>query len=151
VIFLAVINAPAGAIGVFGQWQDSDDYGSGYGLGLKKKYQIIPVIAAEARVSWLNYGTEGQRQGFDMFPLEAVGRARIAFLYGGLGVGYYLTTGGSSPDSSFGTFLFGGTEFTLFGLGAFAELRYLHLEPGGDRAANLNGLGASVGVILPLF
>ena len=151
VIFLAVCTAPANAIGVFAQWQDSKDADSGYGLGLKHKFQIVPIFAVEARASWLSYGSSGRWGEFDMFPLEAVGRAKLGLLYGGVGLGYYLFSGDNSPDSSVGASILGGGEFTLFGLGAFAELRYLFLEPGGKWGRNLNGFGANVGVVLPFF
>jgi hypothetical protein len=145
----------AHAIGAFLQWQDAGDMDSGFGFGLKKKFQIIPIVAVEARASWLHYDQSGRYPDLDMFPLEAVGRAKLAFFYGGLGVGYFINTGDDSPKNSLGWSIVVGGEFTLFGLGAFAEGRYLFLEPdekdsiGGSR--DMGGLGANVGVILPFF
>jgi hypothetical protein len=54
------------------------------------------------------------------------------------------------PDNSVGGFLGAGVDFSLGGLGAFAELRYLLLEPGGTYGGDLSGFGANVGVTLPI-
>ncbi len=146
--------APASAFSPFLQVQNSTDMDTGYGIGLKRKFQIIPILAAEARVSW--YYTDGGESWADLntFPLEFVGRLKFGFLYGGLGAGYYIFSGHDRPENSFGGFVFGGAEFALFGLGAFVEIRWLQLDPseteavGGNR--DLSGIGGNVGVTIPI-
>jgi hypothetical protein len=147
---LVISATPASALGVFSHWQDSEDMSSGFGFGLKHKFQIVPIVAIEARGAWINYGSEGRWPDLDMFPLEIAGRAKFGLFYGGLGTGYYLFSGDFKSDDEVGGFIFTGAEFTLLGLGAFAELRYLTLEPGGDYGRDLTGFGASLGVILPI-
>ena len=148
--FLTAGATGADAIGVFAEWQDSKDANSGFGLGVGHKFQIIPIVAAEARVSWIRY--DG---GLDMFPLEALGRAKLGLFYAGAGIGYYIFSADFAPKNTVGGFLMGGGEFTLLGLGAFAELRYLFLEPDNDDIIggkiDMGGFGALVGVILPFF
>jgi hypothetical protein len=146
---LAISATPASALSVFGQWQNAEDMESGFGLGLKHKFQIIPIISIEARASWINYNAKGNWPDLNMYPLEAAGRVKFGLFYGGLGIGYYLFSGDDfKPDDKVGGFLFAGAEFTLFGLGAFAEARYLSLEPGGDYGRDMSGFGASIGVII---
>ena len=87
-----------------------------------------------------------------MFPLEAFGRAKFGMFYGGLGLGYYVMSGDYAPKNTVGGFGALGIEFTLAGLGAFGEVRYLYLEPEFDDLpgnADMNGMGAALGVILP--
>ena len=142
---------PTHAIGVFGQWQDSKDADSGYGLGIKHAFSIIPVISVEARASWLRYSGDDGATDLDMFPLEAFGRAKIGMFYGGVGLGYYIFSGDYSPKNSLGGFAAAGIEITILGLGAFGELRYLYLEPDLDTggSVDMSGIGANIGVTLP--
>ena len=139
---------PAHAIGIFGQWQDSDGE-SGYGLGLKHEFSIIPIISIEARASWLRYSNDVA--DLDMFPLEAFGKAKLGMFYGGVGLGYYIMSGDYAPKNTAGGFAALGIEFTLGGLGAFGEVRYLYLEPDMEAGGTveMSGVGANVGVILP--
>ena len=155
VCLLAIPAGTASALSPFVQVQNSTDMDTGYGIGLKRKFQIIPILSAEARASW--YYTDGGDKWADLntFPLELVGRLKFGFLYGGLGAGYYIFSGDDfKPENSFGGFVFAGAEFGLFGLGAFAELRWLQLEPdeveaiGGSR--DMSGVGGNVGVTLPI-
>jgi len=150
-LILFVISAcavPAQAIGIFGQWQDSDGE-SGYGLGIKKNFSIIPIISIEARASWLRYSNDAS--DMDMFPLEAFGRASLGMFYGGVGLGYYIMSGDLAPKNSFGGFGAAGIELSLAGLGVFGELRYLYLEPDHELGGTveMSGIGANVGVTLP--
>ena len=153
--FLTAGVTSADAVGVFAQWQDANDMDSGFGFGVKHKFQIIPVIAIEARASWLHYDGSKGFATTDLFPLEAVGRAKLGLFYGGIGLGYYIATGDPlALKNSLGYSFLAGAEFTLFGLGAFAEGRYLLLEPdekniGGTR--DMGGFGVNVGVVLPFF
>ena len=137
---------PAKAVNIFAQWQDTKDLDSGFGLGVGHKFQIIPIVSVEGRISYLRF--DKNSVGLNMFPFEALGRAKLGLFYGGVGLGYYFFSGDFKPDNSFGGFIAGGIEFTLFGLGAYGELRYLLLEPDGG---NLNGFGAGLGVVLPFF
>jgi len=145
---LAVLAAsPAQAVGLFAQWQDSQDAGSAYGLGAKQIFlALLPIVDLEARVSWLHYDGDELPSSFEAFPLEAVGTIRFgSALYGGLGVGYYLFSGDVAPDDAVGGFVAGGASFGLGGTRAFAEVRYLLLEPeGGD----MSGVGLHVGAAL---
>lgn len=151
---LAASAAPVAALGAFAHWQNSKDADSGFGFGLKHKFQIIPVFSAEARATWVGYGSSGSLESLNMYPLEAIGKAKLGLLYGGAGVGYYLFSGDLSPKSSVGGTVLAGGEFTLFGLGAFAEGRYLFLEADEDEffggKIKMDGFGASVGVIVPI-
>lgn len=153
VVLLAIVfggvmatSKPAHALGIFLQWQDTDNGGSSYGLGLKHKFSIVPLFGIEARASWLKFDDLGP-ENVDMFPLEAFGRFKMGLFYVGGGLGYYLFSGDIKPDDTVGGFGAGGAEFTLFGLGGFAELRYLVLKPTG---IDLSGFGANAGVILPI-
>jgi len=141
-------------MGTWCHWQNSDDMDSGFGFGLKHKFQIVPVFSAEARATWVGYGSKGSFESLNMYPLEAIGRAKLGLLYGGVGIGYYLFSGDSSPKASVGGTILAGGEFTLLGLGAFAEGRYLFLEADEDDSSGdkrkLDGFGASLGVIIPV-
>ncbi len=141
---------PARAIGIFAQWQDSKDADSGYGVGLKKSFSIIPIISVEARASWLRYSGDGS-ENLDMFPLEAFGRVSLGMFYGGVGLGYYIMSGDNAPKNSLGGFAAAGIEIGLAGLGVFGELRYLYLEPDHELGGtvDMSGIGANVGVTLP--
>lgn len=153
---LVMLTLPAtagGSIGAFAQWQNTTDMDGGPGVGLKYNIQFLPIISFEARASWLRLHGGGRWADANAFPLEAVGRAKLGLLYGGVGGGYYIFSGDDfPPKNSLGTFILGGAEFSLLGLGAFSELRYLILKPdekenvGGSR--DLSGIGANVGIIL---
>ena len=147
----ATFTAPVHAIGVFGQWQDSKDANSGYGLGLKHEFGIIPMIGIEARASWLRYSEENSDENMDVFPLEAFGKVKLGMFYGGIGLGYYIMSGDYSPDSSLGGFAALGIDFGLGGLGVFGEVRYLYLEPDVETggSVDMSGIGANLGVTLP--
>lgn len=150
-ILAATVISPASAIGVFGQWQDSKDADSGYGLGLKHEFGIIPMIGIEARASWLRYSEENSDENLDTFPLEAFGKVKLGMFYGGIGLGYYIMSGDYSPDSSLGGFAALGIDFGLGGLGVFGEVRYLYLEPDVETggSVDMSGIGANLGVTLP--
>ncbi len=141
---------PANAIGIFGQWQDSNDVDSGYGLGLKHQFGIIPIISIDARASWLRYSGD-EDANLDMFPLEVFGRVKLAMFYGGVGLGYYIMSGDFAPNSSPGGFAALGIDISLASLGVFGEVRYLYLEPDLDvgGSVDMSGVGANIGVTLP--
>jgi hypothetical protein len=145
-LLLVLATSPAQALSLFAQWQDSNDAGAGYGLGAKHAFlKILPIVDLEGRVSWLHYDSDKVPSSFEAFPLEAVGTVSLGVFYGGLGVGYYVFSGDVSPDDSVGGFVAGGAGFGLLGVRAFAELRYLLLEPDG---ADMSGVGAHVGASL---
>jgi hypothetical protein len=154
-LFLSLACAlPANAIGVYGQWQDSKDADSdGYGLGLKHEFGIIPLIGIEARASWLRYSDDDSDANLDMYPLEAFGKVKLGMFYGGVGLGYYIMSGDYAPDSTVGGFAAVGIDISLLGLGFFGELRYLYLEPDMETggSVDMSGVGANLGVTLPVF
>jgi hypothetical protein len=158
IIVAAVLAAgatPAGALGGFAHWQNSEDMDSGFGLGLQHQFKIVPIFSAEARAAWVGFSSTDKGPDMNMYPLEAIGRVKLGLLYGGGGIGYYLFSGDDfQPKNSVGGTILAGAEFTLLGLGAFAEARYLFLEAdeedqvGGKR--KMDGFGASLGVIIPI-
>lgn len=152
-ILAAACAMPAHAIGIYGQWQDANDADSGYGIGLKHEFSIIPIISVEARASWLSYSVADRDESMNMYPLEAFGKVKLAMFYGGIGLGYYIMSGDHSPESTAGGFAALGIDISLFGLGFFGEVRYLVLEPdleiGGS--VDMGGMGANIGVTLPFL
>lgn len=154
-ILASAFAMPAHAIGIFGQWQDSNDADSGYGLGLKHEFGIIPLIGIEARASWLNYSLADSDESMNIYPLEAFGKVKIAMFYGGLGLGYYIMSGDYAPENTVGGFAAVGIDISLLGLGFFGEVRYLVLEPEFDNdiggSVDMGGVGANIGVTLPIF
>jgi hypothetical protein len=152
--FLVAGAVPASALGGFAHWQDSDAVGSGFGFGLTHNISIVPIVSVDARATWIGYGSSGALENLNLYPLEAIGKVKLGILYGGLGIGYYLFSGDLSPKSTVGGTILAGGEFTLFGLGAFAEGRYLFLEPDADESIDgkyeMDGFGASLGVLIPI-
>jgi hypothetical protein len=151
-ILVTGIAGPAHALGGYLAWQDSKDADTGFGFGLKQKYQIVPVVALEGRATWIAYGDEnfGTETGsLNAFPLEVVARAKLGILYGGAGLGYVFFSGPEGkPDGDVTTTILGGGEFSLLGLGAFAELQYRFLEPEASGAkVDLSGFGVNAGVL----
>ena len=142
---------PANAIGIFGQWQDSKDADSGYGLGLKHEFGIIPIIAIEARASWLNYSVADSDESMNMYPLEAFGKVKLGTFYGGVGLGYYVMSGDYAPKNTVGGFAALGIDISLVAAGFFGELRYLYLEPDHELGGSIDmsGVGANLGVTIP--
>ncbi len=147
-ILAATMTSPANAIGLFGQWQDSDGE-AGYGLGIKHEFGIIPIIGIEARASWLGY--DANDSSINMYPLEAFGKVKLGMFYGGIGLGYYIMSGDYAPDNAPGGFAALGIDFGLGGLGVFGEVRYLYLEPEFESGVSveMSGVGANIGVNLP--
>lgn len=137
---------PARALGIFAQWQDSKDADSGFGFGVARSIPVVPLFRVEGRISYLGYD-----KSLHLFPVEAVGKVSFDKVYGGVGLGYYFITGSGSPDNDIGGSLLAGVDFTLFGLGAFGEVRYLVLKPELSGAeVDMNGFGATLGVLLPI-
>ena len=151
-VLTVLLASPAGAIGVFAQWQDTKDADSGYGLGIRNSFSIVPVFSVEARLSWLRFSDDTWNDDLNMFPLEAFGRAKLGMFYGGVGVGYYIMSGAEWIKNSLGGFGAVGMEIGLGSLNAFGELRYLYLEPeydGVEGNADMSGIGAGAGVTIP--
>lgn len=147
-VTVCVSTRSAYALAPFIQYQDSKDAGAGYGVGAKHTFLgLVPIVGFDLRASWLHYGDDKFASSFEVFPIEVVATAKLGFFYGGLGSGYYIAAGEFKPDNSVGGFAAAGVSFGLGGLGAFAEVRYLLLEPG---AADMSGFGANLGVTLPL-
>lgn len=147
VLIIAASATDAFCLGAFLSYWNGKDIDNGYGAGVKHKYQIVPIFAAEARASWLSFSDAD----LNLYPLEVTGRARLAMFYGGVGAGYYIFSGNDLDyENEFGTFLFGGLEITLAGLGVFGELKYTWVESkiNDVATASANGLGVNVGALL---
>ena len=59
----------AHSIGAFLSWWNGNDTDNGFGIGANHQIQIIPLVGADVRASWLNFSDKD----FNMFPLEGVG------------------------------------------------------------------------------
>ncbi len=146
----------AKSIGAFASYWNSKDLDNGYGLGVKHKFQIIPIVAVDVRASWLSFsGVSDDFLGLgngdlNMFPLEATALAQLGLFYGGVGAGYYIFDGKNLDyDNAPGGFLLAGLKFTLGGLGAFGELKYTWVESKvDDVTVDASGVGVNLGVLL---
>ena len=117
---------PAHAIGVFGTWWQADDADDdALGVGVRMKKQLIPLVAMDARASWLNFGGETD---INLFPIEATGMLKLGMLYAGLGVGYYIFDSTPSVDNKFGWYVVGGIDIGLGGFGVFGEGKWTSLS-----------------------
>lgn len=112
----------AHALGVMASWwqldQSSED---GFGLGLRERVQLIPLVGIETRATWINFSDTD----VNVFPLEASGVVSLGLFYGGIGVGYYVFD--ADVENSFGWFLLGGVEFGLGGFGVFGDIQWREL------------------------
>jgi len=139
----------ANAIGVFASWWDGNDADTGFGLGANHKIQIIPLIGADVRLSWINFDGGGGGS-LNAFPLEAAAYAKLGLFYGGLGLGYYFFD--NDVDNALGGFIYGGVEIALADLGVFGELKYTLVKPEvAGFEVDVSGIGINIGVVLPFF
>ena len=148
-VLVSAVMSTAGdahSIGAFLSYWNGEDIDNGYGLGLKHKFQIIPIVGVEARASWLSFSDAD----LNLYPLEAAGRANLGLFYGGLGAGYYIFSGKDvNWDNAWGGFLFAGVEIAVGGLGVFGELKYTWVESKIEDLATAsgNGIGVNAGVL----
>jgi len=129
----------AHAIGVYGQWWDTDAAGDGFGIGVKQKVFGIPMLKIDARATWVNFDDSK----LDAIPLEATANLG-GLIYGGVGFGYYiLNTDNFDVENQWGASIQLGVEFAPVKFGGFAEVRYTWL----DSSSYLDGYAVNLGVI----
>ena len=148
VVTMLLLAGDAFCIGIFGSYWRAEDAEAGYGLGVKHKFDLIAFTAVDVRATWLSYKDWGMTY-LNLFPLEATALARLRFLYGGLGVGYYIF--GSSEidlDNAGGWYILAGLELNAGGTGLFGELKWSFLETKyGSNDVNLDGFGVNIGLL----
>jgi hypothetical protein len=122
---LALLAPSAHAIGGMASWWQIDETNEdGFGGGLRSKSQIVPMIAIDTRISWINFGDSGT----NVFPIEATGLLRLGMLYAGIGMGYYIFDADHvDVDNDFGWYLVGGIDVGVGKFGVFGELKYTML------------------------
>lgn len=96
VLALMLVVAPrAQALSVYGSyWRAYDRNKNGFRILLRHRQSITPLFALDGRACWVGF------DGFNVYPLELTGVARLGIFYGGPGVGYYISDGEIRLDSS---------------------------------------------------
>lgn len=113
----------ANALGIMASWwQVSESSDDGFGVGLRERIQLIPLVGIDVRASWIDFGED-----FSVYPLEAAGVVSLGPFYAGIGAGYYLFD--SPLDDAFGWYVIGGAEIALGGFGVFGDLMWRDLSP----------------------
>jgi hypothetical protein len=165
-----------GGLGVYGTFMDTEDMDSGFGGGLKFKFDVVQYVAAELRASYVTRFEENSDEldNLYMIPVEAdllfnlpLGDSPVT-IYAGGGGGYYILPefetdgfGGKTDidlEDTFGFFGIGGVELALAeNVSLFAEAKYLFLEVdtltiddvevGGDDAIDFSGISANAGIM----
>ena len=144
VALVGLLTPSAHAISAYGIWwmpDSSDD--DGWGVGIKDKRHFTPLVAIDGRLSYVSFSTPDA----SMFPVEATAMITLGLWYGGIGAGYYITTG--DIDSEFGWYALLGLELGLGPASVFGEVKWQDLKPdldvpgGGD--ADLDALVLHVG------
>ncbi len=146
-------------VGAFGSSLDADDFGTGYGGGVKLEFNPLDRVSVDVRASYIEFSDTH----VDMIPLEVAGLFNFPMLgerivpYAGAGVGYYLFEGrGADVDNDVGFFPLAGLEIGLQRISIMAEARWLFLqtdvhqtkaELGDVTKANADGIGINVGVL----
>lgn len=168
--------AGGGALGVFGTFMDTEDLDSGFGAGVKFKFDVAQYVAAELRASYVTKFDDGSDEldNLYMIPVEAdllfnlpLGDSPLT-VYAGAGGGYYVlpefeTDAGFGDtdidlDDTFGFYGIGGLEFALAeSVSLFAEVKYLFLEVDtvtiddieveSDEAIEFTGLSGNAGIM----
>ena len=150
IVVVAVSMSLAGeakSIGAFVSYWNGEDIDNGYGLGVKHKFQIIPIFAVDIRASWLSFSDDPV--DLNMFPLEATALAKLGMFYGGVGAGYYIFDGKNVDlDNAPGGFILAGIQFALGGMGVFGELKYTWVESKvSGNTVDASGIGVNLGVL----
>jgi hypothetical protein len=116
----------AHAFGVMASWWNIDETNDdGFGAGIRSKTQIVPMVAIDTRVSWINFSDAET----NVFPIEATGILKLGMLYAGLGVGYYIfDADGADLDNNFGWYLVGGIDVGIGKFGVFGEVKWTMLS-----------------------
>jgi hypothetical protein len=138
--------APAAhAADVYGIWwmpDDSDD--DGWGVGLREKRPLSPLLSYDLRTSWVSFSTPDA----NMFPLEGTVMARLGMLYVGAGGGYYIVTGDNGIENDIGWYFLAGVELLPGPMQIFGEVKWQNLSPDveGGGSVNLDALVIHAGV-----
>jgi hypothetical protein len=153
---LGALVPSAHAIGVMASWWNMDDASDdGFGVGLRSKTQIVPMVAIDTRVSWIKFSDPD----VNVFPIEATGLLKLGMLYAGLGAGYYIfDADGADLDNNFGWYVLGGVDVGLSSFSIFGEVKWTMLstdikdvDPNlGDVPTKLDadGIGINLGVMI---
>jgi hypothetical protein len=145
---MASLAAPAHAIGVMASWWQLDESNEdGFGIGLRSKVKIAPLVAFDTRASWIKFGDPDA----NVFPIEATGILQLGMVYGGLGVGYYIFDAQDADlDNNFGWYVAAGIDVGIGKFSAFGELKWTMLSTDiGNATTELDadGFGVNVGVL----
>jgi hypothetical protein len=173
---VAAAYAGGGALGVYGTFMDTEDVDSGFGAGVKFKFDIVEYVAAELRASYVTKFDDGSDalDNLYMIPVEAdilfnlpLGDSPVT-IYAGGGGGYYVLPEYETDigfgdtdidlDDTFGFYGIGGFEIALAeSVSLFAEAKYLFLEVdtvtiddievGGDDALEFTGFSGNAGIL----
>ena len=128
-VSLGAVAPAAHAIGVYGIWwmpDESDD--DGFGIGIKDKKSLTPLISIDGRVSYVTFDSPDAA----IIPVEATGLVHIGMLYGGVGVGYYFFSGDANIESVLGWYIMAGIEILPGPVSVFGEVKWQSLEPDLD-------------------
>jgi hypothetical protein len=144
-VLVTTLAPDAHAIGAYGIWwmpDDSDD--DGFGLGIKDRRNLTPMLAVDGRVSYVWFSTPDA----SLIPVEATGLVSLGVWYGGAGVGYYFATG--DLEDEFGWYALLGLEFGVGPVSVFGEVKWQDLKPDldGGGTANLDSIVIHVGATL---
>ncbi|HMP73635.1 MAG TPA: hypothetical protein PKE55_10270 [Kiritimatiellia bacterium] len=159
----------SGGWGVYGAYWDTKDGGDGIGPGLRLSLPVVPEFHVEFRTAYIG-NFDRARNDLEVIPLEVSGLFRFDLTdslvgHAGLGVGYYLMSGGwtwqdaankASADNDVGLFGLLGLEYAWNqDLGLFIEGKYISLDAkkgrtvGNEiRTLDLDGLGLNIGFML---
>jgi hypothetical protein len=158
VLALAAMAPSAHAIGIMASWWNMDEANEdGFGVGLRSKMQIIPLIAIDTRASWIKFSDAD----LNVYPLEATGIVKLGMLYAGIGAGYYIFDADEGDlENNFGWYLVGGIDIGLGGFGVFGEVKWTMLsadiegvDPDIDdvpTSLEADGIGFNLGVMFGL-
>lgn len=125
-------------------WEGDDDSGVGGGLRLKRTF--LGFGSAELRGGYVSFDNGDASGDPSMIPLEVAANVRLPFFispYLGVGAGYYFTSDVPNINDGTGYFVQAGVEFTLFVVGAMAEVRWHDID--GDY---LDGMSANLGILI---
>lgn len=149
IVALLVFTGDALGIGIFGSYWHGEETDTGYGLGIKHKFNVITLISVDIRASWLSFKDEGETD-LNLYPLEATALAKLGPVYGGLGAGYYIFDAkNADADNSTGWFILVGGEITAGGIGLFGEFKWTFLDTKiEDINVNADGFGINAGILL---
>ena len=147
---LSALPSTSHAFGAFLGWWDTEDFDSGFGIGVSKGKGFTPLIKIEGRASWFVFSGDAGAPDVHIIPLEAVGKVTLGIVYGGVGIGWYFYDQEIKNNAGFQ--ILGGAQLPLAALTLFGELRYVVAQ--GELAGvdlKADGFGINVGVNLNLL